>query len=248
MFLDLYEINIEEQRLMKENNGNATDLEKLFSKIDVAYNRAKKGDFSGREVLVTCLGSPNLEIRFEVIEMIGNIGASWGIAPLGKLIKDLNHQIRSESIFALMRTCRLEAVSILIETLNDKNEEIKEDGRVALVSLLGKIVLPLLAKYGDTMIGEYLGMKDWWKTNHSLFNSDYVYFEGKPVILGDWIHSLEWISESVFSEIEYRLSFWTGVSFDANVGKKIYLWNKWWAENQNKFQEGKRYFWGNPVD
>lgn len=78
---------------------------------------------SNFEKLIKDLQSPDLKLRVNAIEELGELGNLKAIKPLSKLINDSNEQIRECSIWSLGR---LKASDVLIDNLNHELDSVRK--------------------------------------------------------------------------------------------------------------------------
>lgn len=216
----------------------------IKNRLKAAYELAKNGLLEGQDLFLNALDDEDEDVRSEAAEMLGNIGASWAIDPLGKLVHDEESEVCNVAIFALLETCQIAAVDWLIEALKNEEDERREDARVALAALLGDSAtstMNLLLSSED----EARNVLSWWQKNKNRYAMFDCYAWGKPVDLEQWIEMLESAPLEQASWLAQRLIIWTGNNIDEkNPREAVIDWRKWWKDHKSHFEKGKRYFYG----
>ncbi len=202
-------------------------------RLKAAYALAQANDFSGRDVLLDGLRSKDPDVRLHAAELLGHIGPSWAVDPLGALLDDEESYVRNEVIFALMNIERALVVPWLIKALGDSDEE-----------LLGDSV-PTASEIGEDDEDEGERVSAWWREESWQFSPLTCYYRGSVVDLGAWIASLRNSSAPEIEWIIKRLERWTGEHFGvANDRDLADRWSIWWQTHSSAFKPGQRYFYG----
>lgn len=219
-----------------------------YEQLEASYELAKRGSLEGRDLFIQSLQNPDPEVRLEAAGLLGQIGPSWAIAPVGELLNDPKSYLRNEAIFALMNIGRAGVVPWLIKALADQDDERREDARVALATLLGDEI-PISSGTDETGEQETGRVAMWWDSAKARFQSDLCYYNGRVSSLSEWIASLKNASPVHFDWVTQRLHWYTGVDFGTDPAETVAAkWALWWRDHSATYEVGCRYFYGHSVN
>jgi HEAT repeats len=218
------------------------------TQLEAAYILAQRGLMDGRTVFLQALQHEQPGVRLQAAVMLGNIGASWAITPLGELLADGESYVRNEVINALADIARAGVVPWLIKALQDDDEERREDARVCLVRVLGDAV-PIMSDIEVEDKDEAARVAVWWKKESGYFFDSLCYYRGELISLGNWIGNLKNTFPEHIELLVHRLHIWTGLELGAPSSPDLYArWESWWKENSENFKTGHRYFYGHLIN
>lgn len=222
------------------------------TRLEVALELAKAGNFVGIDTIIDALASGNEEVRSKAAYYCARIGFSTAIEPLSYMVAhDSMSDNRNQAIFALVGIGRPAVVPALIAALDDEEDDRREDARVALYRVVGKDILQLLADDdgGDARDPAESGqVAAWWQTQSARFDPALVYAMGELASPGLFIRQLKTTRTSLPDAILNALHDWTGNDLGQSpLPEVIAKWEKWWTKNDVNYEEGRRYFYGHPV-
>lgn len=231
-----------------ESLREALTEQDVGNRLEAAFALAQHGIFEGKDVFLNALSDRQEWARLKAAEMLHQIGPSWAISQLGNLLNDEESYIRNQAIWALVGVGRPAVVPFLIQALQDPDEERREDGRAALVLLLGKEVPVVSGLEGETE-EEFTRVYHWWRDRQAYYDEARCYYRGNPISLGQWIRMLDTSPQPTREWITDSLKWWTGLELGSASDPKLALvWEEWWSENSHLYEVGRRYFYGHVVE
>jgi hypothetical protein len=223
-----------------------------MTRLDAALTLAQAGDFSGFGAVVEALKSHDGEVRIRAAYCCERIGCAAAIDPLSRMVTDDSiSDNRNQAMFALVAIGRPSVVPHLIAALNDEEFERREDARVALYRVVGKVMLRVLADEedgGDRDPDESRKVAAWWTSQSAGFDSALVYALGELAGPRVFIRQLRVKHAPLPDAYLDALRDWTGQDFGQSpLAKVAAKWEKWWAANNGAYEPGRRYFYGHAV-
>ena len=216
----------------------------IIHAIEGWFEEAKKGDIEENQQIIGYLASSDWPIQEVIVEFFSKIGAYWCIKPLAEMLESEEESLRSEAILGLMDTGLKNTIDYIIKGLDDEDDEVQEDARISLISVLGYDVSENFDEDDENESGN---VRKWWEQNHHLYDSGVCYYFGEPHTLKTWVQELLDGGEGN-EAILTRLEFWTGENFGDDPNEQTAKrWSDWWTNNQHRFETGRRYFYGHPV-
>jgi hypothetical protein len=217
-----------------------------------AIARAQTGDFSGWVAVQEALASPIVELRTEAAGVCERIGFSAAVEPLSRMAtSDPDTDARNQAIYALVAVGRTAAVPPLIAVLDDPDYERRQDSRTALYRVLGRDVFSVLADEdgGPDPDSEESGrVTKWWQSRKNRYQADRVYAFGELASPAVFIEEIKKVPVPLPDAHLNALRDWTGQDFGQTpLRKVIHKWEKWWAEHRDRYEPGRRYFYGHSV-
>lgn len=227
-------------------------VNEALAAIAEAEGMASRGDFGGVGVFVRSLGSKYWEVEEAAVYALTDIPSKSRQAT-EELVKVA--PFRVEAIGALAAIGTPAVVPQLIALLENEDFQVRENARRALFRVLGDKVANLVDF--DEMRGdpgaELAAMRDWWRAHESEFEPDIVYESGEPADLGRLVSVMEQFTQrqalAAAEALASRLAISVGHRFDGAAREELAaLWRDWWQRNAFRFEAGKRYYHGHPVE
>jgi hypothetical protein len=220
--------------------------------LDDAIARAQTGDFSGWDTIREALESPDTEVRTAAAGACERIGFSAAVELLSRMAtSDRDTDARNQAIYALVAVGKPAVVPVLIAVLEDEEHERRQDSRTALYRVLGKDVFSVLADEdgGPDPDPEESGrVTRWWQSRKDRYQADRVYAFGELASPAVFIEEVKKVPVPLPDAHLNALRDWTGQDFGQTpIRKVIQKWEKWWAEHRDRYEPGRRYFYGHSV-
>jgi hypothetical protein len=218
-------------------------------RLAAAMALAEAGDFGGLGVIVECLGHDDDGVRVKAARCCERIGFAAAIEALAAMAAaDPVSPNRNQAIYALAAIGRPAAAPPLVEALADPDPERRDDARTALYRVVGEIVAPLLSDEIDEDPQERSRVTEWWQGYAPRLDADRVYALGELASPGVFIDQLKASKGRHPSAWLDALANWTGQDFgEGPLSKVTAQWLKWWKANADRYEPGRRYFFGHRV-
>ncbi|MCP4180767.1 MAG: hypothetical protein GY756_23655, partial [bacterium] len=217
--------------------------DKKCDNIDQIYAKLKKGEFDEYKKMLIYLNDKYEGIWEYAFELLKEVGLSQSIDLFISFLEDNNSLKRANALYGLRN------IAIVNKVVPHILIGLKDNDRV--VKLAAEDVLIHLLKPVDTPSFKYEDWLQWWNANSDQFEQDIPYYEGKIFSIKELQKDLiEDMKEHGVVVCRYHEIFesWTGQNFgDEKTPDIISKWEQWWQENKDRFEPGKRYFYGHLV-
>ncbi|MCP4179241.1 MAG: hypothetical protein GY756_15890, partial [bacterium] len=225
-------ITEEGSQLMALYNSKKASLNKIYIEI-------QKGNFSKHKDIIPFLKDEFQEIRLYAIDLLSDIGFKSAIEPLTDLLNDLNSNIRKKVYIALTEIALArDVVPYILNGLKDENRYV--------VGVVTDFITNVIDEDTKPDSDDYDEWLNWWQDQSLKYKPATYYYKGKPVSIKYFINKMK--VDSVTAYYLEILLTWTGQNFGDEKTPDILLkWEHWWEENKDRFEPGKRYFYGHLV-
>jgi HEAT repeat protein len=213
---------------------------------------AQVGVFTGFDSILRALEHLDDAVRLRAAACCQHIGFYKAVDPLARMAySDSDSANRAQAVYALGGIGKPAVIPPIVAVLADEEDECREAARTVLFRMLGSLeLLALFGDEGDSLDpDERMRVEKWWKDHAKSFDRARVYAMGKLASPAVFIEHLKEATISLPDAYLTQLRDWTGQDFgESPLRKVIERWENWWSKNKERYEPGRRYFYGHRID